>query len=1075
MSVSFTNNADLLSTASAVVTGPPFTVSLWYNGNTSTAERRLFALDTGDAVTSEQWCVMLLATTSLATWRARSGGTNQDAQSIAPTVGTWQHFCGIEESATSRAMFVDGGNKATNLISKSPTGVTTTCIGNRSALNSNADGLVSHVAVWDVVLTDAEVARLAGGANPQVIRPASLIYYKPLTIIPSDMTVAGTPTNSGDFPPVDAYTVTKMYANSDIQALNFVEKDKPQEGSVRVNDGNDDIMERYNTYDATWNFANYDSDVTGTYLRDATGQSFIANGETIKRVQLMLKKLGTPTGTFTCSIYAHSGTYGVDGIPTGSPLGTSQSVNIANMSTNYRTLEFDFSGVATVKGTPYYIVLDMTGLTQDINNKLIIGYDASSAFGGTSANKPIAGSWTADATNDWVFNVLSHSLPNPTANGMSVGFWMYRDGVKAVDSNPFETKRNTATSPAANSQSVYLQIKATDSSMRVGYFSGGGGSGFGTFPNVPAPNTWIYFALTAETGTSNVKGYWWDIGGDANTATTTLVDVGAWIPDVLHLGTNYLDPTYQVNGKYCQFRAWDRVLTQAELAAERDSPTPIILTGLNSAWVDDPRVDTSGNGNSFRTRGLETIYGAIPSPILPATIPQSMRMAANGDVQVGEIIEREGMQYDHGRFLWKSAYIVGETIRINTGFEPKAIRLFSIGSGANTANGTINTAHSRRSTGFAVSPTERRSVASYSAFSSNPTDCGSAASDTAVLLTVDGTGTIDGNLDISVMDANGFTVIVDDAAPVDMTVHYEAWGGNDITIAAVGDAAEPATTGTQDYTVTGFTAGGTDQVVMFGGVQSTAALNSGSATDSGFCIGFTTGPDSNNNIVIVGNSDDATTPVDSDAYCRNGNCLAMIVVAGGTTLARANLDSYISNGFRLNWTNVLTANRRNIWMAIKGGQWVANSFVFNASSTGSTASVTGLPFKPIGMTTIGLQGGESSNTAGQTDAFNSGSASDHSSQQNLAVRDQNNITASRIELVENYSGIWTGIAAGNAGISVDLVGFTADGFDLVVGSSDPGGVTTSWCGYLTYAPTSTVYPPKLYANGTYSCPQFIEA
>ena len=53
------------------------------------------------------------------------------------------------------------------------------------------------------------------------------------------------------------------------------------------------------------------------------GQSFTGNGMNLDYIQFYFyNNIGSPTGNITAKIYAHSGTFGVDGIPTGTELAT---------------------------------------------------------------------------------------------------------------------------------------------------------------------------------------------------------------------------------------------------------------------------------------------------------------------------------------------------------------------------------------------------------------------------------------------------------------------------------------------------------------------------------------------------------------------------------------------------------------------------------------------------------------------------------------------------------------------------------------------------------------------------------
>ncbi|MFS2087150.1 LamG-like jellyroll fold domain-containing protein, partial [Stenotrophomonas geniculata] len=80
------------------------------------------------------------------------------------TNGTWNHALAVFASSTSRAAYLNGASKGTNVQSSSPTGVnrTTTSMVYVSAASSLFfPGDLAEVAMWNVALTDADAAILA--------------------------------------------------------------------------------------------------------------------------------------------------------------------------------------------------------------------------------------------------------------------------------------------------------------------------------------------------------------------------------------------------------------------------------------------------------------------------------------------------------------------------------------------------------------------------------------------------------------------------------------------------------------------------------------------------------------------------------------------------------------------------------------------------------------------------------------------------------------------------------------------------------------------------------------------------
>jgi hypothetical protein len=412
------------------------------------------------------------------------------------------------------------------------------------------------------------------------------------------------------------------------------------------------------------------------------------------------------------------------------------------------------------------------------------------------------------------------------------------------------------------------------------------------------------------------------------------------------------------------------------------------------------------------------------------------------------------LNFAHGSIQWLTTDVLNSTkVVTGLGFAPKALRFYWVGLQSNSpTNATSQALDINRGIGFAVSTTERRTVGSYSQDNAGTSNCGSIARNDAVVVTVDGNGATSGLLDISAFGTDGFTLIVDDVAPVNITVFWEAWGG-DIT-AGVGDIAEPAAIGNQTYTttVTGFgdktNAGGS--CVMFAGVQSTAALNTGQATDSGLCVGFATSTKTINNITICGNQDDASANADTDGYCKIGECLSMIIVGGGNPNARATLVGYSANGFILNWIARGLTNRRYIYMAIRGESWQAGGITIDGTSTNTAATITPLPFSASGVSMFTKN--EIENTvavATANDRICLGSGLSPTSENSAGSLDEDGLGTTETDLIIQYNSVLSvpSVAGGvQAAYVIVNVGFNS----LQISPSVAGGVDGTLIGYLIF-------------------------
>jgi hypothetical protein len=414
------------------------------------------------------------------------------------------------------------------------------------------------------------------------------------------------------------------------------------------------------------------------------------------------------------------------------------------------------------------------------------------------------------------------------------------------------------------------------------------------------------------------------------------------------------------------------------------------------------------------------------------------------------------LNFSHGSVQWLTTDVLNATkVVTGLGFTPKALRFYWVGlqsnSPTNAASGTVN---ERRGVGFAVSSSSRRCVGTYNLDNNGAgADCGSVANDNCVVVTVNGGGTVDGRLDISSFDSDGFTLIVDDVTPANITVFYEAWGGQDIVVAEVGNIAEPAATGTQNYTVNGFTSDGLNQVVMLAGVQSTNTLNTGQAQDSGMFVGFASSTSSTNNVVVCGNSDDGSDPTDTDGYCLQGECLAQIVIAGGNPNARASLSAWGTNQFTLNWASRATTNRRSIYLAIKGGSWSASSYTIAGNTLNNTTTVSELPFFLRGISLIGRMTAQSTaGTSTAEDRIGFGSGVSTASRNSAGILDRNAQDPTSINTIVQYNSVLSfPSTAGGTQATYDINAFNLNSFQIIVDTA--GGVASEFQGYLAFGDT----------------------
>lgn len=147
-----------------------------------------------------------------------------------------------------------------------------------------------------------------------------------------------------------------------------------------------------------------------TTIQCAAGQTFeVENPCRITSAKFYLHKGGNPTGSLTYKIYRLTGTFGTDGLPTGDPIGESESLDISTLNSAGFTLEeLDFTDVYLTAG--YYciaVVID-SEILLDGSNKVAIGYDVDGTHSG-NAFKYVNG-WSVVTGKDFCFYVYGEYI-----------------------------------------------------------------------------------------------------------------------------------------------------------------------------------------------------------------------------------------------------------------------------------------------------------------------------------------------------------------------------------------------------------------------------------------------------------------------------------------------------------------------------------------------------------------------------------------------------------------------------------------------------------------------------------------
>lgn len=180
MSYSINGTTQYLIGGSAPVSAVPLTMACWFNGN-NTLTGALVSLSTNGG-TARYSLVASGPSGIIQAGATNSGGSGANGlSSTGFSSSVWNHAAAVYASTTSRSAFLNGGNKGTDTTSITAS-ADRTLIGARISTTVGAffTGRIAEVGIWSVDLADSEVASLAAGFPPPMIRPQSLIFYAPL-------------------------------------------------------------------------------------------------------------------------------------------------------------------------------------------------------------------------------------------------------------------------------------------------------------------------------------------------------------------------------------------------------------------------------------------------------------------------------------------------------------------------------------------------------------------------------------------------------------------------------------------------------------------------------------------------------------------------------------------------------------------------------------------------------------------------------------------------------------------------------------------------------------------------------
>ena len=202
-------SSQYLERVSTVVSGAPFTMHTgFYSVNTSVESNLMAVFDKDDTSQRFQLSILHPAFSNKVHVFTQVGGASDFAlSSTGYTINTWHTAQAVFAASNDRRAYLDGGNKGTSSVDLTPAGIDKVMLAFGTAGGAYLDGNLAESAIWDVALSDDEVADLGKWVSPLFIRPGNLVAYWPLIGSENIDWVGGhhlTPINSptvGDHPP----------------------------------------------------------------------------------------------------------------------------------------------------------------------------------------------------------------------------------------------------------------------------------------------------------------------------------------------------------------------------------------------------------------------------------------------------------------------------------------------------------------------------------------------------------------------------------------------------------------------------------------------------------------------------------------------------------------------------------------------------------------------------------------------------------------------------------------------------------------------------------------------------------
>lgn len=181
MARDFDGSDNKLRVSSSVVSAYPFTMAAFFNSDNAGGTDTIIGIY--DISVADVYHRMAVIADELFVISRGGGGEKFNNATAQPLDGVTHHGCAVFTSSTSRTIYIDGGNSASNTDSiayDSNIDTTTLGVSDDSSPSQFMSGFIAEPAIWNVALSVGEIEALAAGFSPRLIRPSALVFHPDL-------------------------------------------------------------------------------------------------------------------------------------------------------------------------------------------------------------------------------------------------------------------------------------------------------------------------------------------------------------------------------------------------------------------------------------------------------------------------------------------------------------------------------------------------------------------------------------------------------------------------------------------------------------------------------------------------------------------------------------------------------------------------------------------------------------------------------------------------------------------------------------------------------------------------------